>query len=106
MAGANWRTRTSTTSSSQKRARWSEIQKHATNLGETLNMAAAALEDANRATLEEGVLAGIDFNDKRPSSGTMVRDNVLARLVQHFSKLNLRNANLSNLTCSGAPTST
>jgi type I restriction enzyme M protein len=77
-----------------KRARWSEIQKHATNLGETLNMAAAALEDANRATLE-GVLAGIDFNDERRLGDNRARDNVLARLVQHFSKLDLRNANLS-----------
>lgn len=77
-----------------KRARWSEIQKQSTNLGETLNKAAAALEDANRATLE-GVLAGIDFNDERRLGDNRARDNVLARLVKHFAKLDLRNANLS-----------
>ena len=38
------------------RARWSEIRKHSTNLGEKLNMASIALEEAN--TVLEGVLAG------------------------------------------------
>ena len=46
-----------------KRARWSEIQKVATNIGETLNKACAALEEKNTAL--EGVLAGIDYNDER-----------------------------------------
>ena len=76
-----------------KRARWSEIQKVATNLGETLNKACAALEEKNTAL--EGVLAGIDYNDERKLGDARNRDAVLARLVQHFSKLNVRNANLS-----------
>jgi len=76
-----------------KRARWSEIQKVATNLGETLNKACAALEAKNTAL--EGVLAGIDYNDERKLGDARNRDAVLARLVQHFSKLNVRNANLS-----------
>ncbi|MFH1574483.1 MAG: type I restriction-modification system subunit M N-terminal domain-containing protein, partial [Acidobacteriota bacterium] len=38
------------------RARWSQIQKSATNLGEVLNKASAALEEQN--TSLEGVLAG------------------------------------------------
>lgn len=77
-----------------KRARWSEIQKVATNIGEALNKACSALEDSNSKTLE-GVLAGIDFNDERKLGDAKSRDTVLARLVQHFSALNLRNANLS-----------
>ena len=77
----------------EKRARWSEIQKVATNLGETLNKACAALEERNTAL--DGVLAGIDYNDERKLGDARNRDAVLARLVQHFSKLNVRNANLS-----------
>ncbi len=77
-----------------RRARWSEIQKAATSLGEVLNKAAAALEEENARTLE-GVLSGIDFNDERKLGDNRNRDNVLARLVQHFSKLSLRNASLS-----------
>ena len=76
------------------RARWSAIQKHATNLGEVLNKACETLEDSNPSSLE-GVLAGIDYNDERKLGDNRNRDNVLTRLVQHFSKVNLRNANLS-----------
>ncbi len=46
-----------------KRARWSEIQRVATGVGETLNKACAELEQKNDKL--EGVLAGIDFNDER-----------------------------------------
>ncbi len=77
-----------------KKARWAELQKTATNIGEALNKACSALEDANPKTLE-GVLAGIDYNDERRLGDNRNRDNVLSRLVQHFSRVNLRNANLS-----------
>jgi type I restriction enzyme M protein len=75
------------------RARWASIQKTATNIGDALNKACSALEEKNTGL--EGVLAGIDFNDERKLGDARNRDAVLARLVQHFSKLNLRNANLS-----------
>ena len=71
------------------RARWSAIQKRATNIGETLNKACAALEEDNPAL--EGVLAGIDYNDERKLGDARNRDTVLARLVQHFSQVSLRN---------------
>ena len=71
------------------RARWSTIQKQATNIGETLNKACAGLEEQN-STLE-GVLAGIDYNDERKLGDAKNRDTVLARLVQHFSQISLRN---------------
>ena len=77
-----------------KRARWSSIQKVATEIGEVLNKACAELEDANGTALG-GVLAGIDFNDERKLGDAKNRDAVLARLVQHFSRVNLRNSNLS-----------
>ena len=71
------------------RARWGAIQKRATNIGEMLNKACAALEEQNSAL--EGVLAGIDYNDERKLGDARNRDTVLARLVQHFSQVSLRN---------------
>ena len=71
------------------RARWNTIQKQATDIGETLNKACAALEERNPAL--EGVLAGIDYNDERKLGDAKNRDTVLARLVQHFSQVSLRN---------------
>jgi type I restriction enzyme M protein len=41
------------------------------------------------------VLAGIDFNDERKLGDAKARDAILARLIDHFSNLNLRNASLS-----------
>src|SRR5262249_33274908 len=71
-----------------KRARWPQIQKSATGLGEVLNKASAALEEAN--TTLEGVLAGIDYNDPRKLGDAKQRDNILHQLVQHFGGLILR----------------
>ena len=71
------------------RARWDAIQNTATNIGEALNKACAALEEQNPAL--EGVLAGIDYNDERKLGDARNRDTVLARLVQHFSQVSLRN---------------
>ena len=75
------------------RSRWGTIQKQATNIGETLNKACAALEEQNSAL--EGVLAGIDYNDERKLGDAKNRDTVLARLVQHFSQISLRNDRMS-----------
>lgn len=76
-----------------KRARWSEIQRTAIGIGEALNKACAELERVNSSL--EGVLAGIDFNDERKLGDARNRDVVLGKLVQHFSRVNLRNASLS-----------
>ena len=70
-------------------ARWGAIQKRTTDIGETLNKACAALEEQNSPM--EGVLAGIDYNDERKLGDARNRDTVLARLVQHFSQVSLRN---------------
>ena len=71
------------------RARWAAIQETATNIGECLNKACMALEEQNAGL--EGVLAGIDYNDEHRLGDGRQRDNVLARLVQHFSQISLRN---------------
>jgi type I restriction enzyme M protein len=76
-----------------KKARWGEIQQTATNVGEALNKACSALEGSNTAL--EGVLGGIDFNDERKLGDAQGRDVVLGKLVQHFSNVGLKNANLS-----------
>ncbi len=76
-----------------KRARWSEIQKVSTNIGEALGRACDALENENSSL--DGILAGIDFNDEHKLGDGKNRDTVLSKLVQHFSKLSLRNASLS-----------
>ncbi|WP_346017146.1 class I SAM-dependent DNA methyltransferase [Pseudenhygromyxa sp. WMMC2535] len=76
-----------------ERARWSTLQRTGTNLGEALNKACMALEEQNKAL--DGVLAGIDYNDPTRLGDTKNRDDVLSRLIQHFSRLRLRNADLS-----------
>jgi type I restriction enzyme M protein len=76
-----------------KRARWSEILSKSTNVGDTLNKACSALEAENPSL--EGVLAGIDFNDERKLGDARNRDVVLGKLVQHFAKVTLSNAALS-----------
>ena len=75
------------------RARWASIQKKSTDVGNALNTACSALEKDNPSL--EGVLAGIDYNDERKLGDARNRDAVLGRLVQHFSKITLSNASLS-----------
>jgi type I restriction enzyme M protein len=76
-----------------KRARWWEVQKQATGIGDFLNKACSALEESN--TSLDGVLRGIDFNDEHKLGNAKHRDDVLSRLVLHFSQLPLRNADLA-----------
>src|SRR5207302_337 len=76
-----------------KRARWSELLKISGDIGNSLNKACSALEEANAPL--EGILGGIDFNDERRLGDAKNRDSVLGRLVQHFSKLSLKNSDLS-----------
>lgn len=74
-------------------ARWSDLIKHSEGIGEQLNIACAALEDENPPL--RGVLRGIDFNDPMRLGDTRNRDTVLGKLIQHFARLSLRNADLS-----------
>ena len=72
-----------------ERARWSELQKKSSDIGEAINAAFDSLESENSAL--EGVLNAIDFNDKERLS-----DAVLQKLINHFGKYNLANHNLEN----------
>ena len=72
-----------------EKARWDHIKARTQNLGEILNKANEALEERNTATLED-VLTATDFNDK-----DRLPDVVLSKLIVHFSKIRLRNEDLS-----------
>ncbi len=76
-----------------EQARWKQFSKLTHNIGETLNKAASALEEQNPVL--EGVLLGIDFNDGRKLGDGKQRDSILHRMISHFSKIHLRNENLS-----------
>lgn len=75
------------------RARWSELRKLTSAIGDQLNKACAAIEDENPSI--EGVLANIDFNSEARLGDAKNREGVLARLIDHFSRLDLSNASLS-----------
>ncbi|HET6514342.1 MAG TPA: type I restriction-modification system subunit M [Thermodesulfovibrionales bacterium] len=73
-----------------RKGHWNYIKTKTQNLGEVLNTANEALEEANVGKLE-GVLSATDFNDK-----DRLPDEILSKLITHFSKISLRNANLSD----------
>ena len=73
-----------------EKARWSYLKTLTQNLGEAINKADEALEEANPETLE-GVLSAVDFNDK-----DRLPDVTLSALIAHFSKIPLANKNLEN----------
>ncbi|TSB47696.1 type I restriction-modification system subunit M [Alkalicoccobacillus porphyridii] len=70
-----------------KAAQWEEIRKHSDDIGSKINIAFEALENEN--TTLEGVLTPIDFNRKE-----VLTDEILQRLLQHFSMIQLANSNL------------
>ncbi|TDC03248.1 SAM-dependent DNA methyltransferase [Nonomuraea longispora] len=71
-------------------ARWSHIRNDSRkkNVGDMLNKALGALEEENVAALE-GVLEHIDFTRKVGQS--TIPDKRLQKLVDHFSRVRLRN---------------
>ena len=66
---------------------WSDVRKHTTNIGEHLNTAFHAIEDANLRL--KGVFQDVDFNNKE-----RFPDTTLERLLQHFEKYRLRNVDV------------
>ncbi len=71
-----------------KNARWEHLKTLTHNIGEAINKANDALEETNPESLE-GVLSVVDFNDK-----DRLPDNILSQLINHFSKIRLRNNDL------------
>lgn len=74
-------------------ARWSYLRNYNEYLGQKLNIATAALEDANPRL--EGILIGVNFAEERRLGSIKQQDSILGQLIIHFSELNLRNDNLS-----------
>ncbi len=66
---------------------WKDVRKHTTNIGEHLNSAFHAIEDANHRL--RGVFQDVDFNNKE-----RFPDAVLERLLQHFEEHRLRNVDV------------
>ncbi len=71
-----------------KKARWDHLKSLTQDIGSAINKANDALEEENPESLE-GVLSAVDFNDK-----DRLPDHILSQLINHFSKIRLRNADL------------
>ena len=63
------------------------------NLGETLNKASHAIEEANTPRLD-GVLAGTNWNDEQKLGSPANREGIIRSLLNHFSGLDLSDENL------------
>lgn len=68
---------------------WSDVRKQSTNIGEALNIAFHAIEDANPRL--KGVFQDVDFNNKE-----RFPDQLLEQLLQHFEKYPMRNADVDS----------
>ncbi|MBM6583990.1 type I restriction-modification system subunit M [Microvirga sp. BT689] len=66
---------------------WADVRKHTTNIGEHLNAAFHAVEDANQRL--RGVFQDVDFNNKE-----RFPDATLEKLLQHFETYRLRNSDV------------
>jgi type I restriction enzyme M protein len=66
---------------------WKDVRKHSTNIGEHLNTAFHAIEDADLRL--KGVFQDVDFNNKE-----RFPDVSLEMLLQHFDRYRLRNCDV------------
>ena len=74
-------------------AHWDQIRSTAMNLGEALNKAGSAIEEANAGRLD-GVMAGTNWNDETKLGSPANREGIIRRLLAHFSDLDLSDRNL------------
>ena len=75
-------------------AHWSQIAKATMNLGEALNVASHAIEDANAGRID-GVLTGTNWNDESKLGSPASRERIIRSLLTHFNDLDLRDANFA-----------
>ena len=73
-------------------AHWRELVKEPRNLGEALNVASHAIEEANAGRLD-GVLTGTNWNDESKLGSPANRERTIRSLTNHFSDLDLRDQN-------------
>lgn len=69
---------------------WSDVRERASNLGEALQKAFRAIEQANHDTLF-GIFGDAQWTNKERLSDKLLRD-----LLEHFSKLSLANSNVGS----------
>ena len=74
-------------------ARWPVITSKSMGLGEALNVASFAIEDANTGRLD-GVLTGVNWNDEQKLGSPANREGLIRQLLNHFAGLDLSDANL------------
>ncbi|MXY80386.1 MAG: SAM-dependent DNA methyltransferase [Chloroflexi bacterium] len=75
-------------------ARWPAIVRESMNLGEVVNRASAAIEEANAPRLD-GVLRNTNWNDETKLGNPSNRDGIISSLLRHFGALDLSDANLT-----------
>ncbi|BCS89468.1 type I restriction-modification system subunit M [Pseudodesulfovibrio sediminis] len=71
-----------------KGAFWNDVRKRTTDIGQELNNAFHAVEDANLRL--QGIFQDVDFNNKE-----RFPDETLERLLQHFDKYRLRKSEVA-----------
>ena len=74
-------------------ARWPAIAAGSMNLGEAINVASHAIEEANTPRLD-GVLTGTNWNDESRLGSPANRERIIRSLLNHFGELDLRDENL------------
>ena len=74
-------------------ARWPVITSKSMGLGEAMNVASFAVEDANLGRLD-GVLTGVNWNDEQKLGSPANREGLIRQLLNHFAGLNLSDGNL------------
>ena len=74
-------------------ARWAALVGASMNLGEALNVASHAVEEANTPRLD-GVLSATNWNDESKLGGPANRERIIRSLLDHFGGLDLSDANL------------
>ena len=75
-------------------AHWNQIRSTPMNLGEAINVAGSAIEEANVGRLD-GVLGGTNWNDETKLGSPVNREGIIRRLLNHFSDLDLSDRNLN-----------
>ena len=76
-----------------KSARWGALAGASMNLGEALNIAGHAIEEANTPRLD-GVLASTNWDDESKLGSPANRERIIRSLINHFGDLDLRDENL------------
>ena len=73
-------------------AHWRQVLNAPMNLGDALNAASFAIEEANDGRID-GILTSTNWNDESKLGGPLNRERIIRSLVNHFNDLDLRDSN-------------